>query len=149
VRYQLHTKESSGGIEVNFLETPVIINIDLKAGMSFGFTVGLVPEGDKCIEELQKMSGGGLDRLFWSPGTNSADPSMPLGPPLSGLSSSRYGSSTGSMSNSNNWFPNAQYPSGNMFFPQSSPATGSPAGKHIALWTVAIGSVVCLGLSLL
>lgn len=149
VRYQLHTKKSSGGIEVNFLETPVIINIDLKAGMSFGFTVGLVPEDDKCIEELQKMSGGGLDSLFWSPSTNSADPSMPLGPPVSGSYSSRYGSSTSSMSNSNTWFPNTQYQPRNDFFPQSSPVTGSPADKHIGLWTVAIGSVVCLGFSLI
>ena len=109
VRYQLHTKKSAGAIEVNFLETPVIVNIDLKAGIDFGVGFTLVSNEDTCLDELlsglQTMSGGngGLDNLYtsglyWAPGGQSADPTMPLGPSTLGLPSSYGGYSASSSS---------------------------------------------------
>jgi len=100
VRYQLHVKASSGGFEANFLETPVIINIDFKAGINFGLGMNLVPNDDECLNELQEMSGG-LDDLYsngllWSPGSVSSDPSSPLGPPTFGGGGGGGGSSQSS-----------------------------------------------------
>jgi uncharacterized membrane protein YgcG len=111
VRYQLHTKKSDGGIEVNFLETPVIVNIDLKAGIDWGLGFTLVSNEDQCLDELlgglQTMSGGkgGLDNLYssglyWAPGGQSADPTMPMGPSMHGLPSSYGGYSSSSSSSS-------------------------------------------------
>ena len=94
VRYQLHTKKAQGAVEVNFLETPVILNIDMKAGIQFGIEITLVNDEDPCIDELERKSGGrgGFDDLFaaglyWTPG-GSTDPLMPLGPPNTGSSGS-------------------------------------------------------------
>ncbi len=90
-RYQLHTKPEIGGTEVNFLETPVIINIDMSAEISFGVNLELISDQDECLEELDQkiktLSGGdgGVDDLFfsdlyWSPSAQSLDPNMPMGP---------------------------------------------------------------------
>lgn len=106
VRYQLHTKAESGGFEVNFLETPVIINIDFKVGIDFGVGFSLIGNDDVCLDELQKMSGGGLDDLYangllWSPGAYSNDPSSSMGSSSFGGSTYERSASTGS--NSDAW----------------------------------------------
>ena len=71
-RYQLHTRPQVGSIEVNFLETPIIINIDMSSKIEFSVNLDLVHMEDPCIEELddriRKMSGGreGINDLFMS-----------------------------------------------------------------------------------
>jgi len=65
VRCQLHTQPSSNNeydsFEVNFLETPVNVNVDFEGGVSMGVGFHLTSAEDPCIEDLQRMSTGGRD----------------------------------------------------------------------------------------
>jgi hypothetical protein len=121
VRYELHTSPSTDDtIEVNFLETPVIVNIDLKAGIDYGVGFTLVSNEDTCLDELlsglQAMSGGneGLDNLYtsglyWAPGGQSADLDMPLGPSTLGLPSSYSSTSSLGGGASSSWSSDSSY----------------------------------------
>ena len=91
----------------------------MKAGISFGIELHLISDDDECLEDLKKMStgGDGMDELYakglyWSPGSDSADPTMPMGPSTLGLpssSSSYYGGGGGSsISTSNSWTSNKE-----------------------------------------
>ena len=154
VRYQLHTKPCKGDIEVNFLETPVIINIDMKAGIEFGVGFSLISDEDECLEKLQRMSSGGLDDLyssgiFWSPGAKSGDPSMPLGPPISALGSGKQlGSST---------YGASPYSKTKSQYGGNSNYMGRRASAHTIYsnqigstsWWTAVGAMIYLVLSLI
>lgn len=48
VRTQLHNIEEQGGHEVNFLETPVILNVDFESGGSFGLNFLVMGSEDYC-----------------------------------------------------------------------------------------------------
>jgi hypothetical protein len=48
VRTQLHNSEEQGGHEVNFLETPVILNVDFESGGRFGLNFLVMGSEDYC-----------------------------------------------------------------------------------------------------
>jgi hypothetical protein len=147
VRYQLHTGSTQGGVEVNFLETPVVINIDMTAGITFNAEFELVSNQDDCLQDLQTL-GGINDKygnaLIWSPGGTSADPSMPLGPSSfrSGYSSSSYSYGSASSYSSKN--------GDNAFFSSARAAShNAMAGHRNVVWTTAMGMMVFLVFSVL
>ena len=110
-RYQLHTKPELGNTEVNFLESPIIINIDMSAKIKFGVAFELITDEDPCLGELdlelRTLSGGmdGADDLFmsdiyWRPSIYSSDSTMSMGPSTLGSPSSN-GEASDSMSSTN------------------------------------------------
>lgn len=51
VRTQLHIEERLGGHEANFLETPMIVNVDFEAGGTFGLNFLVMGSEDYCDME--------------------------------------------------------------------------------------------------